>query len=131
MILNRRYGPVGLVVLPDLVLFEFLSPVFSLLGLVVTTLAFALGFVSALYFVAFLLLSIGLSVALSATALTIEELNYRRYPSRRDALRLIGYALLEGLGYRQLNDVWRAIAYLDIARGKKTWGAQQRRGFTA
>ena len=39
------------------------------------------------------------------------------------------YAVLENVGYRQLHDVWRTIGYLDIARRRTDWGAQQRRGF--
>jgi cellulose synthase/poly-beta-1,6-N-acetylglucosamine synthase-like glycosyltransferase len=131
MIFNRRYGPVGLVTLPNFVAFEFLSPVFSLLGITVTLIAWAFGIVSTLYFVAFLLVSLAFGVFLSGAALTIEELSYRRYGSRSEVVRLIGYAVLEALGFRQLNDIWRAIGYADIARGKKSWGAQQRRGFGA
>ena len=31
--------------------------------------------------------------------------------------------------YQQLHDIWRGMGYLDIARRKTGWGAQQRRGF--
>jgi hypothetical protein len=34
-----------------------------------------------------------------------------------------------GAGYHQLHDLWRTIGYVDIARGKTGWGAQDRRGF--
>jgi hypothetical protein len=44
-------------------------------------------------------------------------------------VRLLGYAILENFGYHQLHDIWRAIGYFDIARGKKGWGEQRRRGF--
>ena len=71
------------------------------------------------------------SVVLSIAAITAEELNYRTYRTGREVARLMLYAVGEGLGYRQLNDVWRTIAYVDIARGKKSWGAQERRGFAA
>ncbi|HEY3206297.1 MAG TPA: hypothetical protein VGJ58_05050 [Gaiellaceae bacterium] len=37
--------------------------------------------------------------------------------------------MLENIGYHQLHDLWRTIGYVDIARGKTGWGAQQRRGF--
>jgi len=36
--------------------------------------------------------------------------------------------VLENLGYRQLNDLWRMIAFVDLARRKQGWGAQKRRG---
>ena len=30
-------------------------------------------------------------------------------------------ALVENLGYRQLNDLWRMIAFVDLARRKQGW----------
>jgi hypothetical protein len=40
----------------------------------------------------------------------------------------VAYAVLENVGYRQLNDLWRAIAFVDLARRRQTWGEQRRRG---
>ena len=39
------------------------------------------------------------------------------------------YAAIENLGYRQLTDLWRGVAFWDLLRGKKSWGDMQRRGF--
>jgi hypothetical protein len=41
---------------------------------------------------------------------------------------MVLYSVLENFGYRQLNDMWRVIALVDLARGKQGWGAQRRRG---
>jgi len=131
MIANPRYGRIGLLALPYFAVFEFLSPVFGLAGLLVTTIWWIAGGLSTLYFVAFLLVSIGLGVVLSAAALGIEELTFRRYPRRRDLARLLWAAVVENLGYQQLHMFWRAVGYVDIARGKTAWGAQERRGFAA
>ena len=62
-------------------------------------------------------------------AVVLEEFSFRRYPRPREIVRLFAYAVFENVGYRQLHDVWRAIGYADIARGKTGWGVQQRRGF--
>lgn len=124
-----RYGVLGLVAMPYFVLFEFLSPMFALLGLVVTVLWWVLGGLSTVYFLAFLAVSIGLGLLLTTAALALEEFSYQRYRKRREVARLLAYAVLENIGFRQLHDVWRAIGYVDIARGKREWGAQQRRGF--
>jgi cellulose synthase/poly-beta-1,6-N-acetylglucosamine synthase-like glycosyltransferase len=126
-----RYGLVGLVAMPYFLIFEFLSPVFALLGLAVTTLWFLLGGLSLGYFLAFFFVSIGLGLLLTTAALALEEFSYRRYRHRGEVARLLLYAVLENIGFRQLHDVWRATGYVDIARGKKGWGAQQRRGFSA
>jgi cellulose synthase/poly-beta-1,6-N-acetylglucosamine synthase-like glycosyltransferase len=130
MFLNPRYGVIGLVALPYFALFEFLSPLFALLGLLVTVLLWAIGAISTSYVLLFFVVSIGLGLLLTTAALALEELAYRRY-SRSETVRLLGYAVLENLGYHQLHDIWRTIGYVDIARGKKGWGVQQRRGFAA
>jgi cellulose synthase/poly-beta-1,6-N-acetylglucosamine synthase-like glycosyltransferase len=128
---NPRYGVLGLVAMPYFAVFEFLSPVFALLGLVVTVVWWLLGGLSTVYFAAFLAVSLGLGLLLTTAALALEEFSYRRYRRRREIVRLLAYAVLENIGYRQLHDTWRAIAYVDIARGAKQWGAQRRRGFAA
>jgi cellulose synthase/poly-beta-1,6-N-acetylglucosamine synthase-like glycosyltransferase len=129
MLLNPSFGPVGLLAMPYFALFEFLSPVFSLVGLLLTIVLWLMGILSATYFVAFLLVSIGLGVLLTTAALVLEEFSYRRYRRGKEIARLLWYSVLENVGYHQLHDVWRAIGYVDIARGTTGWGAQQRRGF--
>ena len=126
---NPRYGSVGMLAMPYFVLFEFLSPIVGLGGLLVTLVFWALGGFSTAYLASFLLVSIGLGVVLTVTALALEDFTYRRYKRRRDLLRLLGFAVFENVGYHQLHDVWRAIGYVDIARHKTGWGTQQRRGF--
>jgi cellulose synthase/poly-beta-1,6-N-acetylglucosamine synthase-like glycosyltransferase len=129
MIGNPRYGIVGLLAMPYFLLFEFLSPFFALVGLLVTVALWLVGAVSAFYFLTFLFVSIGLGLLLTTAALALEEFSYHRYRRRRDVLRLLGYALVENVGYQQLHAVWRALGYVDIARGKTAWGSQRRRGF--
>jgi cellulose synthase/poly-beta-1,6-N-acetylglucosamine synthase-like glycosyltransferase len=58
MVGNPRYGAVGLVAMPYFLLFEFLSPLVALGGLVVTVVLWLLGSVPTTYFVSFLLVSI-------------------------------------------------------------------------
>jgi hypothetical protein len=47
----------------------------------------------------------------------------------RNLLILIATGILENLGFRQLLAIWRAQAFLDVLRGKTSWGAMERRGF--
>jgi len=130
MLLNPRYGRIGLVDMPYFAVFEFLSPVFSLVGLALTIVLWILGVVSTTYFAAFLLVSLGLGLLLTTAALVLEEYSYQRYRHGKEIARLLVYAVLESVGYHQLHDIWRCIGYVDIARGTKGWGAQQRKGFS-
>ena len=43
---------------------------------------------------------------------------------------MLWYAGIENLGYRQLSDVWRGLAFWDMLRRKRAWGEMTRRGFT-
>ena len=97
-------------------------------GPIVTIAAFALGELSVVFLVAFLLVAFLLGIVLSIAALTLEEFSFRRHQSARDIVRLLVYAIIENVGYRQLNDFWRALALVDLLRRKQGWGAQRRLG---
>lgn len=130
MIGNPRYGPIGLLATVYFAVFEFLSPVFALLGVLVSLGLWAFGIVTTGYIASFLLVSVGMGVVLSTAALAIELVGYGRYESRRDVARLLSYTVLESIGFHQLHNTWRFIGYVDIARGKTEWGAQKRRGLS-
>lgn len=130
MIGNPRYGVIGLLTLVYFAVFEFLSPLFALMGLLVTVGLWAFGTVSTVYFGSYIAVSIVLGVVLSTAALAIEEMSFRTYERRRDVLRLLAYTALESIGYRQIHHVWRLLGIVDIARGKTEWGAQKRQGLS-
>jgi hypothetical protein len=69
-----------------------------------------------------------LGALLSVSALALEEFSFRRHARGREAGRLLVYALLENLGYRQLTDFWRLQAFVDIVRRRHEWGEMKRRG---
>jgi len=125
-----RLGIFGVVTLPYLVVFEFLGPVIELTGYISVPIFASLGLLSTTFLIAFLAVSVLLGALLSIAALALEEFSFRRHERGRDAAVLIAYALVENLGFRQLQNVWRLRAYYDLARGRKAWGAHQRKGFT-
>jgi cellulose synthase/poly-beta-1,6-N-acetylglucosamine synthase-like glycosyltransferase len=128
---NSRYGTLGLLALPYLLVFELLGPVLMLLGLPATLLAWSLGELTLGFLAAFLLVTVLFGTLLSIAALALEEFSFRRHASDREVARLLWYAVVENLGYRQLNELWRLAAFVEVVRGKRQWGAQRRRGFQA
>jgi cellulose synthase/poly-beta-1,6-N-acetylglucosamine synthase-like glycosyltransferase len=130
MLGNPRYGTVGLLAMPYFAVFEFLSPVSALTGLSLTVILWLIGDLSTAYFGAFLLVSLGLGVLVTTAALLLEAFSYHRYQRPRDICRLLAYAVVENIGYHQLNDIRRAVDCADIARRTTGWGQQQRRGFS-
>jgi cellulose synthase/poly-beta-1,6-N-acetylglucosamine synthase-like glycosyltransferase len=125
---NPRYGAFGLLAMPYFVFLEFFGPVIETLGTALTIVAFAVGDVSGASFIGFLILAFLVGILLSIAALALEEFNFRRHQRTRDIVSLVFYTVLENLGYRQLNDLWRMMAFVDLARRKQGWGAQKRRG---
>lgn len=129
MMLNKRYGTIGMVSMPHFALFEFLSPVFALGGLLITLVLGLLSELAVSYVLAYVFVTLGFSLLLTLAAFAVEEFGFHRYRRRREIFRLLAYTVVECIGFHQLHDLWRAIGYVDIARGTTSWGAQQRRGF--
>jgi cellulose synthase/poly-beta-1,6-N-acetylglucosamine synthase-like glycosyltransferase len=126
-----RYGMVGLVALPGFAVFEMLSPVIELSGYVLLPLLLLLGYLDVSYVAAFMVLSILYSILVSILAVLLEDITFRRYPRARDMAVLVGAAVLEHLGYRQLTVWWRVRAFWEYWRGDLSWGAMERRGVGA
>jgi cellulose synthase/poly-beta-1,6-N-acetylglucosamine synthase-like glycosyltransferase len=131
MLLNPRYGVVGLVAYPYFFFLEMCGAAVEVAGYVTFALAVVLHRANASYVVAFLMVAIVLGIALSIAAVGLEELSFRRYPRTRDLLALFGLAVLEGFGYRQLSTFWRARGLFSALRGKKGWGEMTRKGFAS
>lgn len=122
------YGPFGLLAMPFYFVFEMLGPLVALAGYLVLPLAAALGMLSIELMIAFMVVALLLGILLSVAALALEELSFRRHVRHREAARLLLYAVLDNLGYRQLNDVYRVLGLIDFFRKKHSWGEMERRG---
>jgi len=129
MLLNPRYGTVGLIAMPYFFLFEFLGPVVELFGYAAFVLGLLLGFLNLPFALAFFLAAVGLGALLSTAAVFLEELRLERYPRWSDLLKLTLYGILENFGYRQINTFWRAMAIVSFLRKSTDWGSMERQGF--
>jgi cellulose synthase/poly-beta-1,6-N-acetylglucosamine synthase-like glycosyltransferase len=129
LMLNPRFGVLGWVVFPAFVLFEWMAPIIEAVGILLVVAGLILGQISAQFAILFFSLACGLGILLSMLALMLEELSFRRYGRARDRALLVVWAVLENFGYRQLTIVWRLRGILSYIRGKKSWGAMNRKGF--
>jgi cellulose synthase/poly-beta-1,6-N-acetylglucosamine synthase-like glycosyltransferase len=124
-----RGGMAGWVAYPYAVLFEWFAPILELAGYGFMLVAWALGVISPLAFLAFLLAAIGMGVLVSVTALLLEEMSFHLYPRLRQFWTLLAVAVLENFGFRQLNTIWRLRGLLQwLFRRKAVWGAHKRSG---
>jgi cellulose synthase/poly-beta-1,6-N-acetylglucosamine synthase-like glycosyltransferase len=131
LLLNPRFGVLGLVVFPAFVLFEWMAPIIETLGIALVIAGLIVGQVSALFAILFFSLACGMGILLSMLALMLEELSFRRYGRPRDRALLVVWAVLENLGYRQLTVFWRLRGTASYIRGKKSWGKMNRKGFNS
>ncbi|MFQ5479089.1 MAG: glycosyltransferase [Candidatus Binatia bacterium] len=130
MVFNPRYGVVGLVVFPFFFFGELLAPLIEIVGLIATAVGFYLGVVDLQAALLFLTAAWGYGMIITLTAVIMEESTFRTYRSFADFLRLVGYALAEPFGYRQMTVLWRVDAFRCALRGRHSWGDMKRRGFS-
>jgi cellulose synthase/poly-beta-1,6-N-acetylglucosamine synthase-like glycosyltransferase len=125
---NPRYGVLGLAATPYFLAFELLGPLVELVGYPAVAGAVAADAVSVAFLASFLAVSLLLGILLSVAALALEEFSFRRHSRDRDAARLLLFAVLDNFGYRQLTDLFRILAFGDLVRRRRHWGAMPRRG---
>jgi cellulose synthase/poly-beta-1,6-N-acetylglucosamine synthase-like glycosyltransferase len=129
LLFSRNGGAAGWLAFPFMLAFELLGPLVELFGYAFMVFAVMAGLVSWQAFGAFLMLAIGLGILLSASGLLLEEMSFHIYPKGKQLLALGLVVLIENLGYRQLNTVWRLTGLYRWAMQKEaTWGAMKRKG---
>jgi cellulose synthase/poly-beta-1,6-N-acetylglucosamine synthase-like glycosyltransferase len=128
MILNPRYGRVGMLAMPFFFFAEMLSPVVEILGYVAMIGAFIFGIINLQFFLLFLFLAIFYGVFLSVASVFLEEMTYQRYPEWENFFILLLFGVLENFGYRQINSFWRFLSFFQYLFGKQLWEYSRQRG---
>jgi cellulose synthase/poly-beta-1,6-N-acetylglucosamine synthase-like glycosyltransferase len=117
-----RFGAAGTFAMPYMVLFEALEPLVEVLGFAIVITLLILNAENWTYLVAFFLIAALTGEVLSATALLIEEIGFRRYRAR-DLARLTAWGLIESLWFRPAMAWWRLKATLFAVIGRRPgWG---------
>jgi cellulose synthase/poly-beta-1,6-N-acetylglucosamine synthase-like glycosyltransferase len=127
MIGRRRYGRIGLVAMPYLLVFEVLGPFVELLALAWLLTAFVVLQSTTVPF-ELVVGSIAYGLVLSLGAVVIEERAFRRYHRWRDLARIVLAAVIENFGYRQWQMLLRVRGVLRF-RMDVGWGTIPRTGF--
>jgi cellulose synthase/poly-beta-1,6-N-acetylglucosamine synthase-like glycosyltransferase len=129
MLLNPKYGSVGLFAFPYFVLFELLGPFIETFGYLAVIVSYLLGILDVQFFMMFLAVAILYGMFLSIAAILLEEISFRRYPGWIDLTKLLAYSVLENFGYRQILSAMKVKAFWDTIRRRRAWGQMPRRGF--
>jgi cellulose synthase/poly-beta-1,6-N-acetylglucosamine synthase-like glycosyltransferase len=129
MLFNPRYGRIGWVAMPYFWIVELFGPAIEALGLVAMALALALGAVNLPFAALFLLTAYGWGLLLTLSSLLLHQVTTEQPFIVGDLPALVGWSLVENLGYRQLTVVWRLRGWWRYLRGRRDWGTMSRVGF--
>lgn len=120
---HPKGGLVSWVAFQFIAIFEWFGPVFEVLGYGLLLAGFVLGLVSWQVWLVTTSVAVGLGIALSLSAMLMEEMTFHVYQRPSDFWRLLAVAVLENFGYRQLNAYWKLVGLVRWLRGTKAeWG---------
>lgn len=122
IMMNPKYGALGVLGFPYFFFFEMLGPAIEFFGYLSFIVTVILGEASMVYIFAFLMVAFVLGVALSVSAVGLDELSFRRYTKFSDLFRLFYFAILENFGYRQYLLFYRFRGIISALRRSKEWG---------
>lgn len=130
MLLNPRYGRIGMLALPYVWVVEGLSPVLEVIGYVMILVLAVTGRLDTPFAAAFLALAVlyGMLVGLGAAAL---DLTLPHSPKAlKDRLRLLNAVVTETLWYRPWLAFVRVVAMFRIRSERGRWGQMTRKRFS-
>lgn len=131
MLFNPKYGAVGMVTLPYYWFFELFGPIVEFLGYIFIPLAYLFGLLEFQSFIIYFIVAFLLGTTLSLGSLLLEQFSFRKFTSFRDIMRLVLFAMLENLGYRQLTILYRIEGILKFRKGRHAWGSIKRKQFVS
>jgi hypothetical protein len=126
MLLNPRYGSVGMVGWPAQFFIEYLAPMVEFAGWFVLPIAFLLGTLNLAVAVPLIGIAFLVGAINSLLALYLDEV-FGYFNSPTEAARLIGLAFTENLGWRQ-RTVWWRVRSMFGNRKRQEWGDMERVG---
>jgi cellulose synthase/poly-beta-1,6-N-acetylglucosamine synthase-like glycosyltransferase len=124
-----RFGAAGTFAMPYLVLFGALEPIVEILGFAIVITLVILHVENWTYVVAFFLIATLTGEVMSATALLVEEIGFRRYRAL-DLFRLTVWGLVESVWFRPPMAWWRLKATLFVLIGRRPGWSTIPRGAT-
>ena len=124
MIFRPRYGVLGMVSLPYLLIFEAISPFMEIAGYLLLMLNFFVGHQSPVVFIWCVASIIVGSLFVNIATVLTEVLVVKMYTRPIDVIKLLAIGMVEPFGYHQLNQYWKLKATFDFYRNihlKSSW----------
>lgn len=132
LLLNPKYGTIGLVAMPFYFFVEFLGPLVEFFGYLSLIFDLMLNRVYWEYALMLFSLMVIYGSFLSMGAVLIEEWRLGKYQRVSELNRLLLYAISEAFWYRPVLTVWRVWASVTLLFGRsQSWGEMKRKGVSA
>ena len=129
MLLNPKYGLLGLIIIPYYWFFEMLGPLVEVTGYLSVLISLLYGILNFEFAVLFFIAAVLYGVFISIGSILLEEYSFRKYEKISEYLKLIFYSIIENFGYRQLTTLWRFSSYFGYRYRKNKWGDISRKDF--
>ncbi len=133
MFFNPKYGIVGLASFPYWVIYEWLTPIIELTGILFLLLLVVFNMYNIKIMALIILFVITFSLLFSTIAIYIEAYTYYKYRGIKYMLLAFLYIFLEMIIYQPANFYFSLTGNFDyfFKRNKKGWGTMTRTGFAA
>lgn len=129
MLFNKKYKTVGFISFPYFVFFEWLTAFIEMTGLIYMIILFAFQMASLKsFFVVFFALYL-FNIALSYTAILLNEVSYHSYGKSKNMIKLMFFTLFEAIIFHPITVYWTLKGNYMYLRGVKEWGVMTREGF--
>lgn len=129
MLLNPRYGSIGLLGMPFFFFLEMLGPMIEVLGYLALLILVLAGKFSWVYGLVLFGVAFGMGMLVNIVSIILSELNTRRFHGTNSVWQLLGWAALENFGYRQLLSFWRVGGTFAAFSGATHWGKAERQPY--
>lgn len=131
LMLNGKYGKLGLLGYPYWLVFEYLAPIIEFLGILWFIFLAITGKLNLPFFLLLTGFVYFFAVSLSIWSVLFEEITFHKYEKRRDVMKLIGTAFLEPVFYHPMVMLMSIKGNLDKLFKRNTWGKMERKGFAS
>lgn len=101
MLLNPKYGIVGLLTFPAYVIYDLLGSVIEFISLITFLICLFLGLFEFNIFLWFIALAWGFTTFISIAVLFLNQISFNKYKRKGDFLRIIAYSTAEMFGLHQ------------------------------
>lgn len=130
MMLNPKFGFIGLVSFPYTVFMEWILIPIEFLGIAYVLITLSMGLLNLPFYIFLFIVVYSFFLMITLLSILSEEITYHHYNRKIDLVKLMLMAMVEPFFYHPLNFYWTVKGNFDyFFRGKREWGKMERHGF--